>query len=67
MSARFWLGAVLGAAMIAIGAFVAIRPLTGAPPVTGSRVLDMAFAALFLVRGMMNVRMMRRLRDRQGP
>ena len=42
--------------MLAIGGYIAIQPLTGAAPVSGSRVLDTAFAALFLVRGVMNLR-----------
>lgn len=46
----------LGAILIVIGAYVALRPLLGGAPVTGSRLLDMAFAAFFLLRGVMNVR-----------
>ena len=46
---------VLGVVMIALGAFVASRPLWG-PPITGSRLMDMGFAALFLLRGFMNLR-----------
>jgi hypothetical protein len=57
---RFWLSLVLGLVMIAIGAYVAARPLWTPLPVTGSRVLDMAFAALFLLRGFMNLRVIRR-------
>jgi len=57
---RFWLGLVLGAVMIAIGVYVAARPLWNPLPVTGSRVLDMALAALFLLRGFMNLRVIRR-------
>lgn len=46
---------VLGVIQLAVGAFVALRPLTGAP-LTNSRLLDMAFAAYFLIRGAMNIR-----------
>lgn len=46
---------VLGVIQLAVGAFVALRPLTGAP-LTNSRALDMAFAAYFLIRGAMNIR-----------
>ena len=48
---------VIGAVMMAIGAFVALRPLWAGPqPLTNSRWLDVAFAAFFLIRGLMNVR-----------
>jgi uncharacterized membrane protein HdeD (DUF308 family) len=48
---------ILGVALIGLGAFVAVRPLW-APrsTVTGTRVLDVAFAAVFLLRGVVNVR-----------
>lgn len=46
---------VLGVIQLAVGAFVALRPLTGAA-LTNSRLLDIAFAAYFLIRGSMNVR-----------
>jgi hypothetical protein len=59
---------VLGALMIALGLFLALRPLM-APgrPVTNSRWLDMAFALFFLVRGAMNVRSARRARGPGAP
>lgn len=47
----------LGIILIGLGAFVALRPLW--PPhttVTPSRLLDIAFAAVFLLRGALNVR-----------
>ena len=48
---------VLGWVMIALGAFVAVHPLwSHGRPVTSSIWLDMAFAAVFLLRGVMNVR-----------
>ena len=61
---RSALGLVLGVIMLAIGGWVAIQPLTGAAPVSGSRVLDMAFAAMFLARGVMNLRTARGARSR---
>lgn len=51
--------------MIGLGAFVALRPLWAGPrPLTDSRWLDIAFAAFFLIRGIMNVRST--LRDGRG-
>ena len=52
---------VLGIIMIVLGAIVALRPLY-APgrSLTGSPWMDMAFAVLFLLRGVMNVRSARR-------
>jgi hypothetical protein len=48
---------VLGWIMIALGAYVALHPLwSHGRPVTPSIWLDMAFAAVFLLRGFMNVR-----------
>jgi hypothetical protein len=53
----------LGAILILIGLYVALRPLVGAgTPITSSRFLDMAFAVFFLIRGAMNVRVARRPR-----
>jgi hypothetical protein len=62
---------VLGVVMIVLGVVVASRPLW-APgrPLTGSVWMDMAFAALFLLRGVMNVKSARRVarpRDRSVP
>ena len=55
------LALILGVLMTALGAYVALRPLLGSGrPVTSSRWLDMAFAALFLVRGAMHLRNARR-------
>jgi hypothetical protein len=52
---------VLGWIMIALGAYVAIHPLwSHGKPVTTSLWLDMAFAAVFLLRGLMNLRSLRR-------
>lgn len=48
---------VVGLIMMALGAFVALRPLWAGPrPLTAERWLDVAFAAFFLLRGWMNVR-----------
>ena len=52
---------VLGWVMIALGAYVAVHPLwSHGKPVTMSIWLDMAFAALFLLRGAMNLRSIKR-------
>jgi hypothetical protein len=52
---------VLGWIMILLGAYVALHPLwSHVKPVTTSLWLDMAFAAVFLLRGVMNVRGVRR-------
>lgn len=58
---------VLGAIMIALGAFLAARPLY-APgrPLTPSIWLDLAFALFFVLRGLMNVRAARRLTARRA-
>lgn len=53
----------LGLVMLGFGAFVAVRPLWGAPPLTRSVVLDVAFAAFFVLRGVHNVRSARRVRQ----
>jgi hypothetical protein len=48
---------VLGVIMFAIGLFVAMRPLwTHSGVLTGSRWLDMAFALVFMLRGLLNLR-----------
>lgn len=48
---------LLGAIQVAVGVFIALRPLVGSgAPLTSTRVLDMAFAAFFLIRGIMNMR-----------
>lgn len=55
---------VLGWIMIALGLFVALHPLwSHGRPVTTSIWLDMAFAAVFLLRGVMNLRFARRPRS----
>ncbi|HUF28387.1 MAG TPA: hypothetical protein VMM18_15520 [Gemmatimonadaceae bacterium] len=59
--ARRRIALVIGVAMIAL-ALVILWRLIGLAraPVTGSRWIDIAFAALFLLRGAMNVRMAKR-------
>ena len=48
---------VLGAVLIGLGAYVAVRPLWRPhSTVTPSRFLDVAFAAVFILRGIFNVR-----------
>lgn len=59
MRNRFYVA--LGAIQLVVGGAVALKPLYGSPgPLTNSRALDMAFAAYFLIRGMMNLRLARR-------
>lgn len=55
---------VLGIVMILLGSYVALHPLWAhGRPITTSIWFDMAFAALFLLRGVMNVRGARRRRQ----
>lgn len=57
MSARWIVTLVLGVIMFAIGLFVAVRPLfTHNAVLLGARWLDFAFAAVFMLRGVINVR-----------
>jgi uncharacterized membrane protein HdeD (DUF308 family) len=63
-SARGIVTLVLGVAMFAIGLYVAVRPLwTHNATVTGARWLDMAFAVVFMLRGIINVRTAMRRRN----
>ena len=58
---RYRIVLVIGVAMMALGAFIALRPFwVGPVPLSSSRWIDMAFAAFFLLRGLMNVRGARR-------
>jgi hypothetical protein len=51
----------LGVVMLVLGAFVFARLfISGMPPLTRSRLLDSAFAAFFILRGVMNLRLRRR-------
>ena len=65
-SARWLITFVLGVIMFTIGAYVAVRPLwVHNSVVTGARWLDMAFAAVFMLRGVLNVRTAMRRRQTQ--
>jgi uncharacterized membrane protein HdeD (DUF308 family) len=56
-SARWVITLVLGVIMFALGVYVGLRPLwTHNAVVTGARWLDMAFAVVFMLRGVLNVR-----------
>jgi hypothetical protein len=56
-SARWMTTMVLGIILFALGVFVALRPLfVRGPALTGSRGLDMTFAAVFMLRGALNVK-----------
>jgi uncharacterized membrane protein HdeD (DUF308 family) len=56
-SVRWIVGLVLGVIMFGLGLYVGLRPLwTHNSVVTGARWLDMAFAAVFMLRGVINVR-----------
>lgn len=48
---------VLGVGLFALGLFVAVRPLfTHWAVLTGARWLDMTFAFVFMLRGVLNVK-----------
>ena len=56
-SPRWVVGFILGVIMFVLGVYVGLRPLwTHNSVVTGARWLDMAFAAVFMLRGWLNVR-----------
>ena len=58
---RYRVVLVVGLVMMALGAFIALRPFWAGPvPLSSSRWIDMAFAAFFLLRGLMNVQGARR-------
>ena len=58
---RYRVVLVVGLVMMALGAFIALRPFWAGPvPMSSSRWIDMAFAAFFLIRGLMNVQGARR-------
>jgi uncharacterized membrane protein HdeD (DUF308 family) len=57
MPPRPWLlTMVLGVALFLLGLFIAVRPLFENRTFTEARWLDMAFAAVFMLRGALNVR-----------
>ena len=63
LPARSVVTLVLGVAMFAIGLYVALHPLwTHNSTITGTRWLDVAFALVFMLRGLVNFRV---VRDRQ--
>lgn len=47
---------VLGVALGLLGLFIAVRPLFVPKTFTGERWLDMTFAAVFLLRGVLNIK-----------
>lgn len=58
---------VLGVAMFTIGLYVAVRPLwTHNGVLTGARWLDVAFAVVFMLRGLINFRTVRDRRRAAG-
>lgn len=55
---------VLGVVLFVLGAFIAVRPLfTHYQVMTGERWLDMTFAAVFMLRGVLNVKTALRRRE----
>lgn len=57
MSARWVVTLVLGVIMFVIGVYVALRPLwTHGAVLLGARWLDLAFAVVFVLRAVINVR-----------
>ena len=66
MSGRWVVTLALGIIMFGLGLYVAVRPLwTHNSVVTGARWLDMAFAVVFMLRGVLNVRAAMQRRRRQ--
>jgi uncharacterized membrane protein HdeD (DUF308 family) len=64
-NARWVTTMVLGAIMFAIGLFVALRPLWSRNAVfLGARWLDLTFALVFMLRGVINIRTARGRRQR---
>jgi hypothetical protein len=61
---RARIGLVIGAVMLAFGSYIALHPLWSPAPVTQSRLLDVAFALFFLVKGLLYFRV---LRNRPSP
>jgi uncharacterized membrane protein HdeD (DUF308 family) len=56
-TARPWLlTMVLGVILSLLGLFIAVRPLFVSATFTDARWLDMTFAAVFLLRGVLNVK-----------
>jgi len=64
-NARWVTTLVLGVIMFAIGLFVAVRPLWSQNAVfLGARWLDLTFALVFMLRGVVNIRTARARRER---
>ncbi|HKO15236.1 MAG TPA: hypothetical protein VJU87_03300 [Gemmatimonadaceae bacterium] len=60
-SPRSAIGILLGVVMLGLGLYLALHPLwSHGRSVTPSLWLDMAFAAFFLLRGVMHLRRLRR-------
>lgn len=55
-TARWIIGFVLGIVLVIIGLYIAFHPLLHRGAVTGMWWLDMAFAVVFLLRGVINIR-----------
>lgn len=54
---RAWIPTmVLGIVIFALGLFIGVRLLIVHTPLTGTRWLDVAFAIVFMLRGMINVK-----------
>ena len=61
-------GLAIGAVMAGLGVFIALRLLVlHREPLTGTGVLDLAFAVFFVLRGALQYRRWRLARDRTLP
>jgi uncharacterized membrane protein HdeD (DUF308 family) len=56
-SLRWMLGLVIGVILVGLGLFIAVRPLlTHNAVLTSARWLDLTFAVVFMLRGVINIR-----------
>jgi uncharacterized membrane protein HdeD (DUF308 family) len=56
-SVRWMLGLVIGVILVGLGLFIAVRPLlTHNAVLTSARWLDLTFAVVFMLRGVINIR-----------
>jgi uncharacterized membrane protein HdeD (DUF308 family) len=56
-SLRWMLGLVIGVILVGLGLFIAVRPLlTHNAVLTSARWLDLTFALVFMLRGVINIR-----------
>jgi uncharacterized membrane protein HdeD (DUF308 family) len=56
-SVRWMLGLVIGVILVGLGLFIAVRPLlTHNAVLTSARWLDLTFALVFMLRGVINIR-----------